>query len=470
VPAEPAPAAVVGGGITGLVAAHDLAAAGVPFVLCEPQPRWGGLIQTERVEGFLLEGGPDSILVQKPDGVALCRELGLGDRLVPTRPPRTVYVLHRGELHPLPEGVLGIPSRVGPFLRTGLFSWRGKLRMGLDLVAPRGSAADESIASFLRRRLGREAVDRLGQPLMAGIHSGDPERLSLRATFPRLAELEARHRSLLRGFRAAARAAPGPPAEPTGFGSAFVTLRDGLGALVEALVATLPSASLRPGTSVASVVRTGGGFSLRMADGAHETASAVILAVPPPRAALMLVDLDRELAELLAAIPFVSTAAVFLGYRREDVAHPLDGHGVMVPWTEGLRTSACTFFSSKFAGRAPEGHVLLRGFLGSARDTRVLASTDAELAQIVREELGPLLGLRGEPVLVRVYRWPGGTPQMEVGHLERMARIEARLAACPGLLLAGAGLRGAGLPDCIADGRAAADVVVKLPPKSLARE
>jgi oxygen-dependent protoporphyrinogen oxidase len=454
VPAEPV--AVVGGGITGLVAAHHLAAAGVPFMLFEAQPRWGGVVRTERVEGFLLEGGPDSILAQKPDGIALCRDLGLGESLVPTNAPRTVYVLRRGRLHALPEGVLGIPSRLGPFLRTGLFSWRGKLRMALDLVAPRGGEGDESIASFLRRRLGQEAVDRLGQPLMAGIHSGDPERLSLRATFPRLAELEARHRSLLRGFRAAARAAPGPPAGPAGFSSVFVTLRAGLGELVEALVATLPPASLRPKTSVASVARTGGGFSLRMADGTRDTASAVILAVPPPQAAVLLTDLDRELADLLAAIPFVSTAAVFLGYRREDVTHPLDGHGVMIPWTEGLRTSACTFFSSKFTGRAPAGHVLLRGFLGSARDTGVLASTDAELAQIVRQELGSLLGLRGEPVLVRVYRWPGGTPQMEVGHLERMARIEARLAAGPGLALAGAGLRGAGLPDCIADGRAAA--------------
>jgi oxygen-dependent protoporphyrinogen oxidase len=330
--------------------------------------------------------------------------------------------------------------------------------MALDLVAPRGGESDESIASFLRRRLGQEMVDRLGQPLMAGIHSGDPERLSLRATFPRLAEIEARHRSLLRGFRAAARAAPDPPAGATGFGSAFVSLRSGLGALVEALVAKLPPASRRPSTSVASVARTGSGFSLRMADGATETASAVILAVPPPHAAVMLADLDRELADLLAAIPFVSTAAVFLGYRREDVGHPLDGHGVMVPWAEGRRTNACTFFSSKFPGRAPAGHVLLRGFLGSARDPDVLRSADAELAQIVREELGPLLGLRGEPVLTRVYRWPGGTPQMEVGHLERMARIESRLAAFPGLLLAGAGLRGTGLPDCIADGRSAAAV------------
>ncbi|HEY2944550.1 MAG TPA: protoporphyrinogen oxidase [Vicinamibacteria bacterium] len=455
--AERAGVAVIGGGITGLAAAHDLAAAGVPFRLYEAQPRWGGVIRTERAAGFLLEGGPDSIFAQKPDGLALCRDVGLGESLVPTSAPRTIYVLRRGKLHPLPEGVLGIPNRIGPFVRTGLFSWRGKLRMALDLVAPRAARADESIASFLRRRLGQEAVDLLGQPLMAGIHSGDPERLSLPATFPRLAGLEARHRSLLRGFRAAARANSGEsPRAAASSASAFVSLKDGLGTLVEALLSRLPPASLRPGTAVASLTRTGSAFSLRTADGGRDVATAVILAVPAPRASAMLAELDPDLAGLLSAIPFVSTAAVFLGYRRADVAHPLDGHGVMFPWTEGLRTNACTFFSSKFPGRAPEGHVLLRGFLGSTRDAQVLESTDADLVRIVREELAPLLGLRGEPVLVRVYRWPGGTPQMEVGHLGRMARVEARLAACPGLLLAGAGLRGVGLPDCIADGRAAA--------------
>jgi oxygen-dependent protoporphyrinogen oxidase len=294
--------------------------------------------------------------------------------------------------------------------------------------------------------------------------------LSLPATFPRLADLEARHRSLFRGFRAAARASRGAPSAPASSLSAFVSLRDGLGGLVEALVATLPPRSLRAGAAVASLARGPSGFSLQMADGGREAASEVILAVPASRAAGLLAPLDPELAGLLAAIPFVSTAAVFLGYRREDVAHPLDGHGVLLPWTEGLRTSACTFFSSKFPGRAPQGHVLLRGFLGSPRDLRVIESTDAELARIVREELAPLLGLRGEPTLVRVYRWPGGTPQMEVGHLERMTRVGARLAERPGLWLAGAGLRGTGLPDCIADGRAAAAAVLSARSRSAGPE
>jgi oxygen-dependent protoporphyrinogen oxidase len=192
-----------------------------------------------------------------------------------------------------------------------------------------------------------------------------------------------------------------------------------------------------------------------MAAGGAERAPAVILAVPPARSAALLAGLDADLSRLLAGIPSVSTATVLLAYRREDVAHPLDGHGVMIPWTEALHTSAFTFVSSKFPGRAPEGHVLLRGFLGNARDVRALEATDAGLARIVTSEMTPVLGLRGQPVLVRVFRWPGGTPQMEVGHLERVARVEGRLDLLPGLALAGAGLRGAGLPDCIADGRAA---------------
>jgi len=450
--AETAGIAVVGGGITGLAAAHHLAAAGVPFTLYEARSGWGGVIRTERVGGFLLEGGPDAILVQKPDGVALCRELGLGESLVPTSVPRTVYVLRGGVLHPLPEGVLGIPTRVGPLLRTRLFSWPGKLRMGLDLLLPRGKDGDESIAAFLRRRFGDEAVDRLGDPLLAGIHSGDAERLSLAATFPRLRELEMRHRSLIRGFRVAARRAP-PPSKAE---SAFVSLQDGLGSLVRALVARLPPEALRPGTPVTSIARADGAFRLALAGGGQATAAVVILAVPAPRAAALLAGLDGELPALLGAIAFASTATVLLGYRREDVAHPLDGHGLVVPRSEGLRTSACSFFSSKFPGRAPEGHVLLRGFLGGTRDPTALARDDESLAATVQEEMRPLLGLRGDPALVRVYRWPAGTPQMEVGHLVRLERIEARLEGVPGLLLAGAGLRGAGLPDCIADGRAAA--------------
>jgi oxygen-dependent protoporphyrinogen oxidase len=453
--------AVVGGGIAGLAAAYTLAKRGVSFVLLEASPRWGGVIRTESEDGFLYEPGPDSILAQKPEAVALCRELGLGDHLQPTNPKqRTVFVLHRRRLHALPEGmVLAIPTRIGPFARSSLFSWPGKLRMGLDLlIPPRRNGGDESIASFLRRRFGQESVDRLGEPLLAGIHAGDAERLSIRATFPRFAELETRHGSLIRGMWASARSAavrPGGASSATP-PAAFYTLAGGLREVIDALVARLPASSLKAKRTARSLAREGTGFALTCDGGERLTARTVIVALPGPKAAPLVEPFDGSAARTLAAIPFVSSATVMLGYRREDVRHPLDGYGIVIPKTESLRTSALSFVSTKFPGRAPEGHVLLRGFLGGARDPAVLALDDATLAGIVRTEMTPVLGLSGEPVLSRVYRWPEATPQMEVGHLERVAELERRLAGIPGLFLTGAGLRVTGIPDGVADATRAA--------------
>lgn len=443
--------AIVGGGISGLAAAYAAQRRGADFLLLEGGPRWGGVIRSEQVDGFLLEGGPDSILAQKPEGLALCRALGLGERLVPTNPrQRAVYVLHRGRLEALPDGLLlAVPTRVWPFLRSRLFSWRGKLRMGLDMVLPaRRGSGDESIASFLRRRFGDEAVERLGEPLLAGIHAGDPERLSIACTFPRFVELERRHGSLVRGMRKAPRPQPSP-GQPAVAG--FYSLLGGLGELVAALVAALPPERLLRDTPLEALERDADGFVLRLESGAAWRARQVIVAVPAHRAARLLSGLLPRTAARLDAIPFASSATVLLGFKREHVEHPLDGYGMVVPATEGLRLSAASFLSTKFPGRAPDGHVLLRGFLGGVRDAQVLALDDAALVDLVRRELGPVLGLRGQPVLTRVYRWPKGTPQMEVGHLERLAESERDLASLPGLFLIGSGLRGTGLPDCVAD-------------------
>jgi oxygen-dependent protoporphyrinogen oxidase len=456
---------VIGGGIAGLTAARALREAGRDALLLEASPRYGGVILTETTGGFVVEGGPDAILAQKPEGLALCRALGLADRLIPTNPAmRTIFVLRRGRLHPLPEGMmLAVPTRIGPFLRSGLFSWPGKLRMGLDLLRPRGGAGDdESIASFVRRRFGTEAVERLGEPLMAGIHAGDPERLSIRATFPRFVDLEMKHRSLIRGMWAAARTAP------PSTGSAFYSLAGGLGELVGALVASLPAARRRTSAAVTGLETREGATLLTLADGTAVAAEAVIVAVPAPAAAMLVAPLAPAAGELLASIPFASSATIALGYRREDVGHRLDGYGFIVPRGEGLRCTACTFVSTKFPGRAPEGHVLLRAFVGGIRDPGVLDLPDSGLVALARRELSPLLGLRGSPVLERVYRWPRGTPQMEVGHLARMAQLDTLLAALPGVFLTGSGLHGTGLPDTIADAHrsaAAASAFVSARPR-----
>ena len=453
---------VVGGGISGLAAALALHEAGRDVHLLESSPRYGGVIRTDTVDGFVIEAGPDSILAQKPEGLALCRAVGLGDRLIPTSPEtRTIFVLRHGRLHPLPEGMmLAVPTRLGPFFRSRLFSWPGKLRMGLDLLLPRGPAtADESIASLVRRRFGQEAVERLGEPLMAGIHAGDPERLSMRATFPRLVDLEARHRE--------------PHSRHVGLGArrrARVRLR--------LLLAGRRAGRARGGSGRAAAPgppsgRSGGHRAERGARGNGRSPSkaarsvsarAVVVATPAHAAARLLAPLSAEAAGLLQSIPFASSATVALGYRRADVAHPLDGYGLLVPRGEGLRCTACTFVSTKFPGRAPEGHVLLRAFLGGTRDPDVLALDDAAMVALVRREMGPVLGLRGAPVVERVYRWPRATPQMEIGHLERMARLDAVMAGVPGVFLTGAGLRGTGLPDTIADGQRTAVSGARLRP------
>jgi protoporphyrinogen/coproporphyrinogen III oxidase len=445
---------VVGGGIAGLTAAHELAKAGVDFRLLESTEHWGGLIKSERIGGFLLDAGPDTLLAHRPEAIDLCRELGLGDRLVPARPsPCPTHVVHGGRLHTLPEGMsLGVPTRLAPLVATRLFSWPGKLRMAMEITKPaRRDGADESIASFFRRRLGDEALELIGDPLLAGIHGGDAERLSLQATFPALQDMEARHGSLIRAMWAA---------RHSGRSGSFFTLPEGLQELVRALLARLPKAHLHRGARVRSVSRDRDGMRVECAGGDTIRAGAVVLAASLWETARLLVMEAPAAAGALSTLRFSSSATVFLGYRRADVAHALDGHGMVIPRHEGLRTRACTFVSSKYPGRAPDGFVLLKGYLGGLRGTEAMGQSDADLAQVFEGEMRELLGVSGPRVLARVYRWPGASPQMEVGHAVLRRAVEDALAATPGLFVIGSGLRGSGLPNSIADGRRAAAAAV----------
>jgi len=429
--------------MAGLTAARTLVRRGLSCVVLEASDAWGGVVRTHREAGFVFDAGPDSMLAQKPEGVALCRELGLGERLISTNPHhRTVYVLRGGRVHEMPDGmVLGVPTRLWPLAVSGLFSPSGKLRMALEpFVRARRDGADESIASFLVRRLGREALDRLGEPLLGGIHAGDPARLSVRATFPRLVEMEQRHGSLLRGMRAAAR---GPA------GGAFVSLAGGMGELVGALSASIPAEARRLGAA-ARLAREDDGFVVEAGAETWRT-RAVVVAVPAHRASPLLAGITPDAAAALGGIAFASTATVMLGFRRIDVAHALDGYGLVVPRSEGRRTLACSFVSTKLPGRAPDGHVLLRGFVGGVAAPEILDRDDATLVQYVYEDLARVLGLRGSPVFSRVFRWPSATPQMEIGHADRVAAVEKAIARVPGLYLTSGGFRGAGLPDVIAD-------------------
>jgi protoporphyrinogen/coproporphyrinogen III oxidase len=437
---------VVGAGIAGLAAAWELQKRGVAARVLEAGRRPGGVIFTERFDGWTIDAGPDSLLVQKPAAVSLCRELGIGDRLHPTLPPRTAYVLRDGRLHPLIEGsAFGFPIRAAPLVTSSLFSWPGKVRMAMEVAVPRrASTEDESLASFVRRRFGEEAVQYLADPLLAGIHAGDVDRLSTKALFPRLFDIERKTGSIIRAFRALH-----VTASPQG---AFVSLPGGTMELVDTL-----AAALRPGTvqlsSRASDLRRAAGFAIDTPSGTVR-AQAVILAVPAYVVAGLLRSIDTTLAGLCEPIPYASTATVAFGYRREQIRHPLKGSGFVVPRIEQSPLLASTWVSSKWPGRAPEGHVLLRGFLGGGRDPNRLDRSDEELVDTAREALTEILGITGDPVFApRLYRWTRQSPQFEVGHLERVAAIERRLASVPGLFVAGSGFRAIGIPDCIQDGR-----------------
>jgi oxygen-dependent protoporphyrinogen oxidase len=460
---------VIGGGISGLAAAyraHELATErglGLDLALIESRSRLGGSILTERVDGFLVEAGPDSFLSEKPWALALCRRLGIEDRLVRTDDRyRKTFVLFRGRLHPLPEGFhLLAPTRLGPFLRSELFSWRGKLRMALDLVLPRGGGGDESLGAFVRRRLGAEALERVAQPLVAGIYTADPDTLSLAATMPRFVELERTHRSVALGLWRAARRAPTTAAGASGARwSLFVTMRDGMEDLVRALADRLPAGSVRLKERVSGLERQDGGWRVGLADGGGLAADAVILATEAHQGARLLRYVDPALAQLLSGIPCASSATVSLGYRRDAVSHPLDGFGFVVPRSEGRPILACTFSSVKYPGRAPAGHALVRLFMGGALDERVLAGDDADLAAVAHGEVVRALGAQAPPVLTRVWRHPASMPQYLVGHLKRVEVIERAVAAQPGLALAGGAYRGVGIADCIRSGENAAEHLV----------
>ena len=442
--------AVVGGGMAGLAAAYELQRRGASFVLIEASARTGGVVRTERVDGFILDAGPDSLLVQKPAALELCRELGLGDRLLSTREPRTAYVL-RGRLRPIPEAsVLGIPTAVAPWVASRLLSPAGRLRLAADLFLPRGDGSDESVGSFFRRRFGSEAVEYIAEPLLAGIHAGDVDQLSMAALFPRLVEAERACGSVIRALRRLRRAVPRPA------GGLFRSLPGGIEEMAAALAAALPRAAIRCG---ARAVGLGGPapYTVRLSAGEPVSARRVILATPAHVTATLVRPLDERLAALCGEIPYTSTATVLLAYPRSAVRRQPRGSGFVVPRRErAVPLMAGSWVTSKWPGRAPDGQVLLRGFLGGVRDPGVDGRSDQELIDRTHGTFAGLLGIGRRPHLARVYRWERANPQHNVGHLARVAAIEARLESCPGLFVTGAGFRGVGIPDCVADGRATA--------------
>lgn len=453
--------AIVGGGIAGLSAAFFLekarrSGADLQWTLFEKSGRLGGVIQTESRDGFVIEAGPDSFLSAKPDGARLCRELGIADQLISSNDAdRKTYILVKGRLVPIPQGLeFMVPTRVWPMAATPLFSFTTKLRMAAELFSSaRKDAGDESVGDFVRRHFGQEMVDRVAEPLLAGVYGGNAEHLSIRAVLPRFAEMERENGSLVRAtLKAKARfksEAPGG-AKPQPL---FTSLKNGMQQVVEALVAALPQASIRLGQQNLSLRCAHDDWQIE-SGGINEKFQEVLLAAPAPAAAALLRQFHPALIEGLEKIRYTSSAAVALAY---DEANLPPGHGFLVPRSEGRKMMACTFVHKKFPHRAPEGMKLLRCFFSSSRMADLLQHSEDSLQQIARQELKEILGLNAEPRFARTFRWDRAMAQYETGHLDRVAEMEKIIAAMPGFHIIGNSFHGIGVPDCIKSARLAVE-------------
>ncbi|MGD0289601.1 MAG: protoporphyrinogen oxidase [Candidatus Binataceae bacterium] len=470
--------AIIGGGISGLAAAFRLGELSdanqmpIETALFERGMRVGGALDTIRRDGFVIETGADSFLSEKPAAAQLAERLGIDGQLIGTQEQfRKTLVVRGGRLIEIPEGFsLLAPAYIGPVLRSPLFSAAGKLRIMIEpLIARRRSLEDESLGAFVRRRLGRQTLARVAQPLAGGIYTADPELLSVRATMPRFVEMERRYGSVIRGLRAAARARSAEARGTSGARwSLFLGFKDGIRTIVDALVSRLEG-SISYGAEVVALAdahEAGAPTSeptprwrLGFRDGTSFAADAVICAAPAFATAPILESINGELARMLSAIGYASAATVNLVFRSADFPQPPAAFGFVVPVAERRRIIAGSFSSLKFAGRAPAGMILARVFLGGALQSEMMALSDAEMIGAARDEFASLLGVTAEPALTCVRRWPESMPQYAVGHLTRVAEIELAADAIPGLALAGAYLRGVGIPDCIASGERAAETI-----------
>jgi protoporphyrinogen/coproporphyrinogen III oxidase len=516
---------IIGGGITGLAAAHRLLERSqeqpeqLQITILEASPRVGGIVQTRQRNGFLLERGPDSFISEKPEALELARRLGLESRLIETNENhRRSFIVRQGRLLPVPEGFhLLAPGRLWPFIWSGIFSWPGKARIAMDLLLPRRSingnidgqtdaSLDESLAHFVRRRLGREALERMAQPMIGGIYTADPETLSLQATMPRFLEMEHKHRSLIialwkqskttnaveattEGHREK-KAAPHPSARMARTSGArynlFLSFDRGMQLLTDKLAERISdfgsttsggeqsaAPTIRVNTAVRSLALerearstgpAGEATKWKVRTNSNETleADAVCLALPGRISAQLLSNVDSQLASQLDAISYASSGTINLAYKRADIPHPLDGFGFVVPFIEKRSLIACTFSSVKFAGRAPGDCALLRAFVGGALQPDVLNLPEADLISRVRSDLRDLLGIETPPLFGELTRWDHSMPQYHVGHVEKVQRIRERVALLPHITLAGNAYSGPGIPDCIRSGETAADQLIAM--------
>jgi oxygen-dependent protoporphyrinogen oxidase len=461
--------AIIGGGISGLSAAYFLSKAGHACTLIEKQDRLGGVIRTEQADGCLVEAGPDSFIAEKPWAMELIRELGLADQVIGSNDHlRKTYVLRRGRLVPLPDGVqFMVPTKIMPLVTTRLLSLGAKAKMGLEWFRrPRGEQPDRSVADFVTDHYGAEVNEYLAQPMLAGVYGGEPEKLSVNSVLPRFVELEKKHGSLTKGVLesrlAAARGREANPAHGQA-SSLFLSLKGGMQQLTDALLREADASLTVIRAAAETVERSAAGFVVR-ANSHVIAADEVVIATPAHEAARLTAGLEPRMAELLAGIGYSSSITVALVYHRPPFDHPLNGFGILVPRAEGRPIAACTWVNTKFPFRAAGDRALLRGFLAGAKAEAAMTHGDSGIAAEVHRELQSLMGFGAEPAAYRVQRWRRAMAQYEVGHQKRLAEIESRLATVPGLHLAGNGYSGIGIPDCIRRSRQIAEAIAKATP------
>jgi len=456
--------AIVGGGISGLSAAYTIekkrqSGTPVQYVLFESSPRLGGVLVTDRVDGCVVEAGPDSFLTEKPWAADLCCKIGLGDQLIGSNDSeRKTYIVAKGKLVEMPDGLMFlVPTKIMPTVLSPLFSLRTKIHMAAEWFHPRRDAPeDETVAQMVERHYGSEMVELLADPMLCGIYGGDASQLSVRAVLPRFADMESKHGSLGRGLlkaRKKADATADVPARPV-----FTSLKEGMQQMIDTLVARLDANALNTSSRVQAVIREHDGWTVS-AGFQSDRFDAVIIATPAPAAAVLL-GADENLSHDLFGIKYSSSATVTLGYDEKVRRSLPPGFGFLVPRSEGRRMLAATFVHNKFPYRAPDDRALVRCFLGGTRDEQIVQMSGEEILRIVRDELRQIIGLDAEPLFARVYKWKSAMAQYSVGHLERVQRIESRRRDLPGLALAGNGYNGIGVPDCVRSGTEAAGKIL----------
>jgi len=461
---------IIGGGIAGLAAAYRIQeelvanSTSLQCTVLEGGPKFGGKIATERNDGFILERGPDSFISQKPWAIQLCKKIGLSDQLVGTNHKYSkTYVYTGKKLVQMPDGLsLMVPTKFLPFALSPLFSIAGKIRMGMDLLIPaKKSDKDESLASFIRRRLGQEALEKMAEPMLAGIYASNPETMSIKSTFPMFFQTEQKYRSLILGMLARKAQSIKPSNNKPSSFSLFMTLKNGLGEMIDGIIDKCPDISFQENTKVKGLSREGNAWQIELENNETLEADAVILASPANISANLLESISGKLSELLKKIKYVSTAAVTVAYKKEGFSHALDGFGFVVPKAEKRKIMACTWTSSKFPERVPEGHVLIRCFIGGALCEDLAEQSEKDLEDMVKIELKEMMGITETPLFCRVFKNQKANVQYQVNHGELIDQVNEQLASLPGMYLSGSAYTGIGIPDCVLNGTRAAESVIE---------